>query len=52
MKNFFIPCKIICINNKNKNLFSKVAETTNSQKPIYPRDLKANSPEMKMLQVG
>lgn len=47
---FFIPCKIICINNKNKNLFSKVAETTNSQKPIYPRDLKANSPEMKMLQ--
>lgn len=47
---FFIPCKIICINNKNKNLFSKVAETTNSQKTIYPRDLKANSPEMKMLQ--
>lgn len=47
---FFIPCKIICINNKNKNLFSKVAETINSQKPIYPRDLKANSPEMKMLQ--
>lgn len=47
---FFIPCKIICINNKNKNLFSKVAETTNSQKPIYPRDLKANSSEMKMLQ--
>lgn len=47
---FFIPCKIICINNKNKNLFSKVAEITNSQKPIYPRDLKANSPEMKMLQ--
>ena len=47
---FFIPCKIICINNKNKNLFSKVAETTKSQKPIYPRDLKANSPEMKMLQ--
>lgn len=47
---FFIPCKIISINKNNPDLYSKIAEATNSQKPIYPRDLKANSPEMKMLQ--
>lgn len=47
---FYIPCKIISINKNNPALYSKIAETTNSQKPIYPRDLKANSPEMKTLQ--
>ena len=26
--------------------FTKIAEATNSQKPIYARDLKSNSPEM------
>lgn len=57
-KNFYIPCKIIAKkdtkNNKSKDdethFFSKIAEATNSQKPIMLRDLKSNSPEMKMLQ--
>ena len=32
------------------NFFNDIAEATNSQKPIQPRDLKANSPEMIRLQ--
>ena len=47
---FYIPCKIISVQEGNNHLFGKIAEATNSQKPIYPRDLKANSPEMKRLQ--
>lgn len=46
---FFIPCKIIKIKNDNLGLYAKIAEATNSQKPINSRDLKSNSPEMKML---
>lgn len=46
---FFIPCKIIKIKNDNLGLYAKIAETTNSQKPISSRDLKSNSPEMKVL---
>lgn len=48
---FFIPCKIVS-NKKTKNsaeFFNKIAEATNSQKPILPRDLKSNSPEMRAL---
>lgn len=30
--------------------YTKIAEATNSQKPIYPRDLKSNAPEMVKLQ--
>ena len=53
-KEFAIPCKIISRKdndkdrNKEKSLqfFTKIAEATNSQKPILPRDLKSNSPEM------
>lgn len=47
---FYLPCKIINIKNDDQKLYSKIAEATNSQKPINPRDLKSNSPEMKMLQ--
>lgn len=47
---FYIPCKIIKIEQDNTKLYSKIAETTNSQKPINARDLKSNSPEMKTLQ--
>lgn len=47
---FYLPCKIISIKNNDQKLYSKIAEATNSQKPINPRDLKSNSPEMKMLQ--
>ncbi|SJZ66826.1 AIPR family protein [Anaerorhabdus furcosa] len=47
---FYIPCKIIEINPAKKYLYSKIAESTNSQKPITQRDLKSNAPEMKKLQ--
>lgn len=45
---FFIPCKIVEQKNKNHNIgfFTKIAEATNSQKPIYARDLKSTAPEM------
>lgn len=48
---FYIPCKIVCEKNDNrkKDFFSKIAEATNSQKPILARDLKSNAPEMKKL---
>lgn len=50
-KEFAIPCKIIAEkkdDNKQSSLtfFTKIAEATNSQKPILPRDLKSNAPEM------
>ena len=47
---FYIPCKVIQINTNNLKMYAKIAEATNSQKPINARDLKSNSPEMKMLQ--
>lgn len=50
---FYIPCKIIAKKQNDDStgaFFSKIAEATNSQKPIYARDLKSNSPEMKRLQ--
>lgn len=47
---FIIPCKIIkSINsteNTNIDFYGKIAEATNSQKPIQPRDLKSNAREM------
>ena len=45
---FYIPCKIVETKKDDKasELFTKIAEATNSQKPIYPRDLKSNTPEM------
>ena len=52
---FYIPCKIISKNKKQKKnidnilFFSKIAEATNSQKPILARDLKSNAPEMRNL---
>lgn len=51
-KEFYIPCKIISSKKKEAGnvFFTKIAEATNSQKPIYARDLKSNSPEMRTLQ--
>ena len=48
---FYIPCKIVAENSENRKLTeipfpTRIAEATNSQKPISPRDLKSNSPEM------
>lgn len=51
-KEFFIPCKIVSEKNNPRKkhdateFFTKIAEASNSQKQIYPRDLKSNSPEM------
>ncbi len=48
---FVVPCKIVSAKNDSSiEFFTKIAETTNSQKPIYARDLKSNSPEMRRLQ--
>lgn len=45
---FYIPCKIVEQKNDNHHIefFTKIAEATNSQKPIYARDLKSTAPEM------
>ena len=45
---FFLPCKIVAAKNEKhaSRFFTDIAEATNSQKPIYPRDLKSNAPEM------
>lgn len=48
---FYIPCKIISskddLNDEQSMIFfNSIAEATNSQKPIMPKDLKANAPEM------
>lgn len=47
-KEFYIPCKIVSTKEDKSvsTFFTKIAEATNSQKPIYARDLKSNSPEM------
>ncbi len=46
---FWLPCKIICVHGetedeKNARIL-EIAKAVNSQKPIKPADLKANSPE-------
>lgn len=56
-KEFYIPCKIVATkvdpkstkSDSNADFFTKIAEATNSQKPIYARDLKSNAPEMVQL---
>lgn len=47
-KEFFIPCKIVCSKEERdtSRFFTKIAESTNSQKPIKVSDLKSNTPEM------
>ncbi|MBO1301388.1 AIPR family protein, partial [Enterococcus sp. DIV1271a] len=55
IQNFYIMCKIIkkistSKESNNIQFFNKIAESTNSQKPIQPRDLKSNAPEMISLQ--
>lgn len=51
-KEFYIPCKIVATKDDTRAtyFYTKIAEATNSQKPIYPRDLKSNAPEMVKLQ--
>ena len=54
-KDFYVLCKIVKSTEKLDNketmrFYNEIAETTNSQKPIQPRDLKSNSPEMIALQ--
>lgn len=47
-KEFYIPCKIVATKNgsDSEDFFTDIAEATNSQKPIYARDLKSNAREM------
>lgn len=54
-RDFYVLCKIVKsteeLNNEDTmRFYNEIAETTNSQKPIQPRDLKSNSPEMILLQ--
>jgi len=51
-KEFYIPCKIVAPKDDDRAsyFYTKIAEASNSQKPIYPRDLKSNAPEMVKLQ--
>lgn len=57
-EDFYVLCKVVKkIEEERKNdkkdtmnFFNEIAEATNSQKPIQPRDLKANAPEMIQLQ--
>ena len=54
-KDFYVMCKIIkstqdLDNAESMRFFNDIAEATNSQKPIQPRDLKSNAPEMLQLQ--
>ncbi|KAB1434308.1 AIPR family protein [Candidatus Galacturonibacter soehngenii] len=46
---FYIPCKIIAQKKQDDDMlvfFTQIAEASNSQKPIFARDLKSNAPEM------
>lgn len=45
---FFLPCKIVATKDEKQasRFFTDIAEATNSQKPIFARDLKSNAPEM------
>lgn len=45
---FRIPCKIVAVKNKKQapKYFNDIAQASNSQKPIFPRDLRSNSKEM------
>lgn len=49
---FYIPCKIVTViaSKPTADFFNKIAEASNSQKPIFPRDLRSNSKEMVSLQ--
>lgn len=54
---FFIPCKLVSngepiddLSEVNARFFSQIAQATNTQKAISPRDLRSNSNEMISLQ--
>ena len=52
---FALVCKIVKANGSLQNssdFISKISEASNSQKPIRPRDLKANSIEQKRLAIS
>lgn len=50
---FWLPCKIVKPSQEKQfeTFISSIAESSNSQKPISDRDLKANKKEQKVLQV-
>lgn len=51
LKDFDVVCKVVKAKNSLKSDFIlKISEASNSQKPIIPQDLKANSEEQKKLQ--
>lgn len=45
---FTLPCKIVAVvdEKQSSKYFSDIAQASNSQKPIFPRDLRSNSKEM------
>ena len=51
---FYLSCKVIKALSEDDKIegrfIQKVSEASNSQKPIKPRDLKANAPEQQLLQ--
>lgn len=52
---FAVVCKIVRPKNSMKNdeeFIGRISEASNSQKPIKPRDLKANASEQKRMQMG
>lgn len=50
---FYLQCKVVkskgISENERDNFITKIAEATNSQKPIKVKDLKANAPEQRKL---
>ena len=51
-EDFYLPCKIVKPPHEEQynNFIARIAEASNSQKPIYERDLKANKEEQRSLQ--
>ena len=52
-EDFAVVCKVVRAQvnrTEDEDFISKISEASNSQKPIKPRDLKANSKEQKILQ--
>ncbi|AXQ77650.1 hypothetical protein DDV21_000365 [Streptococcus chenjunshii] len=54
-EDFYVMCKIVKSSEEldedaTMRFYNEIAEATNSQKPIQPRDLKSNAPEMLKLQ--
>jgi len=54
-RDFAVVCKIVVVKTENilevDEFINRISEASNSQKPIIPRDLKANRNEQRMLQL-